>query len=72
MKHPDQFDVDDPSDAFVITDDFMSAGRIGGALSIPIPQLKVGQFHRVSGNRLQVNESQIRYKTELGYLISIL
>ena len=50
----------------------MSAGRISGSLSIPIPQLKVGQFHRASGNRLQVNESQIRNKMELEYLISIL
>lgn len=56
-KHADLFDVDNPADAFVITDDFMSAGRISGALSIPIPQLKVGQFHTVSGSRLQVNES---------------
>jgi chromosome partitioning protein len=62
---------EDPADAFVITDD-MSAGRISGALSIPIPQLKVGQFHTVSGSRLQVNQSQIRYKTELEYLTSIL
>jgi chromosome partitioning protein len=71
-KHADLFDEPEPADAFVITDDFMSAGRISGALSIPIPQSKVGQFHRVSGNRLQVNESQIRHKTELEYLISIL
>jgi chromosome partitioning protein len=71
-KHFDLFDVDDPADAFVITDDFMSAGRISGALSIPIPQLKVNQFHRVAGNRLQVNQSQLRYKTELEYLTSIL
>jgi chromosome partitioning protein len=71
-KHSELFDDEDPADAFVITDDFMSAGRISGALSIPIPQLKVGQFHTVSGSRLQVNQSQIRYKTELEYLTSIL
>jgi hypothetical protein len=64
-KHSDLFDVDNAADAFVITDDFMSAGRISGALSIPIPQLKVGQFHTVSGSRLQVNESQVRYRKEL-------
>lgn len=46
-KHADLFDVDNPADAFVITDDFMSAGRISGAQSIPIPQLRVGQFHTV-------------------------
>ena len=71
-KHAKLFDLTDPADAFVITDDFMSAGRISGALSIPIPQLKVNQFHRVAGNRLQVNESQLRYKTELEYLTSII
>ena len=71
-KHAKMFDEADPADAFVITDDFMSAGRISGALSIPIPQLKVGQFHKVAGNRLQVNQSQVRYKTELEYLTSIL
>jgi len=71
-KHSDLFDVDNAADAFVITDDFMSAGRISGALSIPIPQLKVGQFHTVSGSRLQVNESQVRYRKELEYLTSIL
>ncbi len=71
-KHADLFDVDNPADAFVITDDFMSAGRISGALSIPIPQLKVGQFHTISGSRLQVNESQLRYRKELEYLTSIL
>ena len=66
---------EDPADAFVITDDMSAgriSGRISGALSIPIPQLKVGQFRTVSGSRLQVNQSQIRYKTELEYLTSIL
>ncbi len=66
------FDYEDPADAFAITDDFMSAGRISGALSIPIPQLKVNQFHTVNGNRLQVNQSQIKYKNELEYLVSII
>jgi cellulose biosynthesis protein BcsQ len=71
-QHPALFDYTDPADAFVITDDFMSAGRISGALSIPIPQLKVGKFHAVGGKRLQVNESQIKYKKELEYLTSVL
>ncbi|MCL2122905.1 MAG: AAA family ATPase [Desulfovibrionaceae bacterium] len=62
----------DPADAFVITDDFMSAGRISGAEGIPIPSLKVGKFHTVGGKRLQVNQSQIRYKRELEYLISVI
>jgi hypothetical protein len=55
-KYPGLFDYDDPADAFAITDDFMSAGRISGAESIPIPQLRVGQFHTVNGKRLQVNQ----------------
>ena len=71
-RHSSLFDFEDPADAFVITDDFMSAGRISGALSIPIPQLKVNQFHTVNGSWLQVNQSQHRYALELQYLTSIL
>ncbi|WP_313064723.1 ParA family protein [Achromobacter animicus] len=71
-KYPELFDVDDPADAFAITDDFMSAGRISGAEGIPIPKLKVGQFHTVNGSRLQVNQSQTKYRKELEYLLSIL
>lgn len=71
-KYADLFDCDDPADAFVITDDFMSAGRISGAEGIPIPRLKVGQFHTVNGSRLQVNESQAKYKKELEYLAAVL
>jgi chromosome partitioning protein len=71
-KYKQVFDYDDPADAFAITDDFMSAGRISGAFNIPIPQLKVDQFHRVNGNRIQVNQSQINYKKELEYLTSII
>lgn len=71
-EYPGLFDVADPADAFVITDDFMSAGRISGAEGIPIPKLKVGQFHTVNGSRLQVNQSQTKYKKELEYLSSVL
>lgn len=71
-KYPELFDIDDPADAFAITDDFMSAGRISGAEGIPIPKLKVGQFHTVNGSRLQVNQSQTKYRRELEYLLSIL
>lgn len=70
-KHPHLFDGD-PADTFVITDDFMSAGRISGAKSIPISELKVGGFHTVSERRLQVNQSAERYQRELAYLTSIL
>ena len=71
-KYPYLFDYEDPADAFAITDDFKSAGRISGALSIPVPRLKVGSFHTIDGKRLQVNQSQEKYSTELGYLTSIL
>lgn len=71
QKHPHLF-YSDPTDAFVITDDFMSAGRISGAKSIPISELKVGGFHTVSERRLQVNQSAERYQRELAYLTSIL
>jgi chromosome partitioning protein len=71
-KFPELFAQDDPADAFAITDDFMSAGRISGALSIPIPMLQVGSFHTVDGRRLQVNKSQEKYKRELEYLTDIL
>lgn len=71
-KYPELFDYQDPADAFAITDDFMSAGRISGAQCIPIPQLQVGTFKTIDGKRLQVNKSQIKYKRELEYLTNIL
>jgi chromosome partitioning protein len=71
-KHSDLFDYEDPADAFVITDDFVSSGRISGAKSIPISRLKVGSFHLVEGKRLQVNSSATRYQKELAYLVSVL
>jgi len=71
-EHAELFNAADPADAFVITDDFMSAGRISGAESVPISELKVGKFHTVAGRRLQVNQSAERYQRELKYLASIL
>jgi len=71
-KYKHLFDYEDPRDAFAITDDFMSTGRISGAKSIPIAELKVNSFHTVEGKRLQVNSSADRYKRELKYLVSIL
>ena len=72
QKYPALFDHADPADAFVVTDDFVSAGRISGAKSIPISKLKVGTFHNVEGKRLQVNSSAQRYQREIAYLVSIL
>lgn len=72
QHRPELFDFDDPADAFVITDDFMSAGRISGAKSTPISELRVGSFHTIQGRRLQVNASARRYQNEVRYLASIL
>lgn len=72
IKYPKLFDFENIADAFVITDDFMSAGKISGALSIPISCLHVGKFHSIGGKRLQVNKSQEKYKKELEHLISII
>ena len=72
QKYPQLFDVPDPATAFVVTDDFVSSGRISGAKSIPISKLKIGSFHNVEGKRLQVNSSAERYQREIAYLVSIL
>jgi chromosome partitioning protein len=72
QKYAALFDYPDPADAFVVTDDFVSSGRISGAKSIPISKLKVGNFHTVEGKRLQVNSSAIRYQREIAHLVSIL
>jgi chromosome partitioning protein len=71
-KYSSLFDYDDPADAFIVTDDFVSSGRISGAKSIPISKLKIGTFHTVEGKRLQVNASATRYQRELAYLVSVL
>lgn len=71
-KYSSLFDCSEPADAFVITDDFVSSGRISGAKSIPISRLKINSFHMVEGKRLQVNKSVERYQRELAYLVSIL
>jgi len=71
-KYPGLFDYEDPADAFVITDDFVSSGRISGAKSIPISRLKIGSFHMVEGKWLQVNASASRYQRELAYLLSVI
>lgn len=71
-KYSHLFQHKDPSDAFVITDDFHSAGRISGAERKPITELQVGRFHTVEGRRLQVNSSAERYKKQLKYLASMI
>jgi hypothetical protein len=62
----------DPSDAFVLTDDFHSAGRISGAKRIPISELTIHSFHMIENRRLQVNTSAARYQKQLKYLASMI
>jgi chromosome partitioning protein len=50
QKHPQLFDMDDPSDAFVITDDFMSSGRISGAKSTPSQNCGSAVFIQFKGD----------------------
>jgi cellulose biosynthesis protein BcsQ len=71
-RHRTLFDFEDPADAFAITDDFVSSGRISGAKSIPISRLRIGAFHTVEEKRLQVNSSATRYQRELAYLVSMI
>lgn len=71
-RYQQLFDDENPAAAFVITDDFVSSGRISGAKSMPIAKLKIGTFHTVDGKRLQVNASVTRYQRELDYLASVL
>jgi chromosome partitioning protein len=71
-KYPSLFGKSDPSEAFVLTDDFHSAGRISGAKRIPISELKVRSFHTVDNRRLQVNASAVRYQKQLKYLASMI
>lgn len=71
-RYPEVFDTTDPADSIVVTNDFVSSGRISGAKAVPIAQLRVGQFHTVEGKRLQVNSSVTRYQAELRYLASVL
>ena len=71
-KYSSLFAHDDPADAFVITEDFHSAGRISGAERVPITELVVNKFHTVEGRRLQVNSSASRYKKQIKYLASMI
>lgn len=71
-RYPSLFFHEDPADAFIITEDFHSAGRISGSQRLPITELSVGKFHTVEGRRLQVNSSADRYKKQIKYLASLI
>jgi cellulose biosynthesis protein BcsQ len=63
----------EPDEAFVITDDFTSSGRISGALGIPIPKLQIGKSYTIElKKRLEVYPSNSKYVKELEHLASLL
>ncbi|MFM0192385.1 ParA family protein [Paraburkholderia strydomiana] len=71
-RYADLFDKN-PEDAFAITDDFTSSGRISGALGIPIPKLQIGKSYTIEPKkRLEVYEANKKYRRELEYLTSLL
>lgn len=60
-------------EAFAITDDFTSSGRISGALGIPIPKLQIGKSYTIEPKkRLEVYDANKKYRKELEYLASLL
>lgn len=71
-EHASLFNLSNPGEAFVLTDDFHSAGRISGAKRIPIAELRIKSMHTVENRRLQVNASVTRYQRELKYLASLI
>jgi len=71
-RYPAVFPYPDPSQAFVLIDDFRGSGRISGALSIPLTQLNIGEFKRVDRRRLQVNKAITRYQNEVRYVAGML
>ena len=71
-KYHHLFDKE-PDEAFAITDDFTSSGRISGTLGIPIPKLQIGKNYTIeTKKRLEVYPSNMKYKKELEYLASLL
>jgi chromosome partitioning protein len=71
-RYPDIFPYNDPSEAFVLADDFRGSGRISGALSIPLTQLTIGEFKRVDRRRLQVNKAIGRYQNQVRHIAAML
>jgi chromosome partitioning protein len=66
----DLFTSADPVDAIHLLDDFHSAGRISGTKRIPLDRLNVRESHVIGTQKLEVNESIVRYKKEMKSLAS--
>jgi chromosome partitioning protein len=64
-EYHELFTSENPIDCIHLLDDFHSAGRISGTERIPLAKLEVGKFHRIEGQRVQVNQSLDRYNKEI-------
>ena len=68
----DLFSHDDIVDSIHLLDDFHSAGRISGSRRIPLAQLRNGQQATVGGQKLEVNQSIVRYQAEMKALAQVI
>lgn len=68
----DVFSEQDVGRCFYLLDDFHSSGRISGKQRIPLAKLQSGKKYMVEGQRLEVNPSVDRYKTEVANLTAAL
>jgi chromosome partitioning protein len=67
-QYPDLFPNKSPASAFVLAEDFRGAGKISGALGIPLSKLEIGEFKTVDRKRIQVNKSATRYQNQIRYI----
>jgi len=72
LEFPELFSEEDISSCFYLLEDFHSSGRISGNQRIPLSKLSAGQKYLVDGQRLEVNPSVDRYKTEISNLAAAL
>lgn len=70
--YKDLFSHDDIVDSIHLLDDFHSAGRISGSRRIPLAQLRNGQQATVGGQKLEVNQSIVRYQAEMKALAQVI
>ena len=71
-QYRDLFSHDDIVDSIHLLDDFHSAGRISGSRRIPLAQLRNGQQATVGGQKLEVNQSIVRYQAEMRALAQVI
>jgi chromosome partitioning protein len=65
QEYKEFFSHDNIVDSIHLLDDFHSAGRISGSRRIPLAQLKNGQQASIGGQKLEVNQSIVRYQAEM-------